>query len=202
MLCSLEDGTLWTESCPRLRATIATALNLLRVPVFGLLAFCRFSRSSVLRLTPPRWSVHTNETCILAFGRLSQFRYSWSKLYSLLAKSGRANSQRWKVCGSSTEREIVQSVAGNYSGISLTHSVPPLEITAQSLKWLTSSQCSLKKGGRRVGWRIRRKQNPLKGNPNTSKTSQHLCLRWFEKQMCNHCGLKTHKTQVEHEATN
>ncbi|TNN66239.1 hypothetical protein EYF80_023578 [Liparis tanakae] len=60
------------ESCPRLRATIATALNLLRVPVLGLLAFCRFSRSSVVRLTPPRWSVHTNDTCILAFIRPSQ----------------------------------------------------------------------------------------------------------------------------------
>lgn len=74
MLCSLEEGTLWTESCPRLRATIATALNLLRVPVLGLFAFCRFSRSSVLRLTPPRWSVHTNDTCILAFDQLSQLQ--------------------------------------------------------------------------------------------------------------------------------
>lgn len=64
MLWSLEEGTLWTESCPRLRATMATALNLLRVPAFGLLAFCRFRRSSVLRLIE-RWSVHTNDTCIL-----------------------------------------------------------------------------------------------------------------------------------------
>lgn len=74
MLCSLEEGTLWTESCPRLRATIATALNLLRVPVLGLLAFCRFSRSSVLRLTPPRWSVHTSDTCILTLGQLPKLR--------------------------------------------------------------------------------------------------------------------------------
>lgn len=82
MLCSLEEGTLWTESCPRLRATIATALNLLRVPVLGLLAFWRFSRSSVLRLTPPRWSVHTSDTCILAFDQLSQLQMKrgWSKL--------------------------------------------------------------------------------------------------------------------------
>lgn len=72
MLCSLEEGTLCTESCPRLRATIATALNLLRVPVLGLLAFCRFSRSSVLRLTPPRWSVHTSDTCILTLGAAVQ----------------------------------------------------------------------------------------------------------------------------------
>lgn len=64
MLWSLEDGTLWTDSCPRLRATMATALNLLRVPALGLLAFCRFRRSSVLRLME-RWSVHTNDTCIL-----------------------------------------------------------------------------------------------------------------------------------------
>lgn len=63
-LWSLEDGTLWTDSWPRLRATIATARNLLRVPAFGLLTFCRFSRSSVLRHIE-RWSVHTKDTCIL-----------------------------------------------------------------------------------------------------------------------------------------
>lgn len=65
MLWSLEEGTLWTESCPRLLATMATALNLLRVPVLGLLAFCRLSLSSVLRLMD-RWSVQTNDTCILS----------------------------------------------------------------------------------------------------------------------------------------
>lgn len=63
MLWSLEEGTLWTDSCPRLLATMATALNLLRVPVLGLLAFCRLSLSSVLRLMD-RWSVQTNDTCI------------------------------------------------------------------------------------------------------------------------------------------
>lgn len=65
MLWSLEEGTLWTDSCPRLLATMATALNLLRVPVLGLLAFCRLSLSSVLRLMD-RWSVQTNDTCILS----------------------------------------------------------------------------------------------------------------------------------------
>lgn len=73
MLWSLEDGALWTDSCPRLRATMATALNLLRVPAFGLLAFCRFRRSSVLRLID-RWSVHTNDTCILT--RATQYEHN------------------------------------------------------------------------------------------------------------------------------
>lgn len=88
MLCSLEEGTLWTESCPRLRATIATALNLLRVPVLGLLAFCRFSRSSVLRLTPPRWSVHTSDTCILTLGQLSKLQVRLIRTQSKLAEVG------------------------------------------------------------------------------------------------------------------
>lgn len=65
MLWSLEEGALWTDNCPRLLATMATALNLLRVPELGLLAFCRLSLSSVLRLMD-RWSVQTNDTCILS----------------------------------------------------------------------------------------------------------------------------------------
>lgn len=40
MLCSLDEGALWTDSCPRLRATMATARNLPRVPLLGLLVFC------------------------------------------------------------------------------------------------------------------------------------------------------------------
>lgn len=80
MLWSLEDGTLWTDSCPRLRATMATALNLLRVPALGLLAFCRFIRSSVLRLIE-RWSVHTNDTCILT--QATQCDHNKPKFFSL-----------------------------------------------------------------------------------------------------------------------
>lgn len=144
MLCSLEEGTLCTESCPRLRATIATALNLLRVPVLGLLAFCRFSRSSVLRLTPPRWSVHTNDTCILTFGQLS-------RLQSLLIKTrlwfnqAEQTPRGGKSEGSSRERDTVQPVGSSYSESSFTHTVPLLGITAQSLMWQRRSQCSNKK---------------------------------------------------------
>ena len=66
MLCSLHVGALWTDSWPRLRATMATARNFPRAPPLGLLAFCwRLSRSSVLRLMP-RWSEHTNDTCMAA----------------------------------------------------------------------------------------------------------------------------------------
>lgn len=66
-LDSLEDGAFCTESCPRLRATMATARNLLRVPRLGLLAFCRFSRSSALRLFM-LCSEHTKETCMVPRG--------------------------------------------------------------------------------------------------------------------------------------
>ncbi|KAJ8400743.1 hypothetical protein AAFF_G00395120 [Aldrovandia affinis] len=52
---------------------MATARNLLRVPEPGLLAFCLFSRSSVLRLTA-LWSVHTNDTCILVGGHAGRPR--------------------------------------------------------------------------------------------------------------------------------
>jgi len=64
MLDSLDDGAFCTESCPRLRATMATARNLLRVPRLGLLAFCLFSRSSALRLLM-LCSEHTKETCMV-----------------------------------------------------------------------------------------------------------------------------------------
>lgn len=63
MLDSLEDGALCMESCPKLRATMATALN--RPRVLGLLAFCRLSRSSALRLLM-LWSEHTKDTCMVA----------------------------------------------------------------------------------------------------------------------------------------
>lgn len=63
-LDSLEEGAFCTESCPRLRATMATARNLPRVPRLGLPAFCRFSRSSALRLLM-LCSEHTKETCML-----------------------------------------------------------------------------------------------------------------------------------------
>lgn len=66
-LDSLDDGAFCTESCPRLRATMATARNLLRVPRLGLLAFCRFSRSSALRLFM-LCSEHTKETCMVPCG--------------------------------------------------------------------------------------------------------------------------------------
>lgn len=64
MLDSLDDGAFCTDSCPKLRATMATARNLLRVPRLGLLAFCLFSRSSALRLLI-LCSEHTKETCIV-----------------------------------------------------------------------------------------------------------------------------------------
>lgn len=82
MLWSLEDGTLWTDSCPRLLATMATALNLLRVPELGLLAFCRLSLSSVLRLMD-RWSVQTNDTCILSQRMHDYHRENSMKEWSL-----------------------------------------------------------------------------------------------------------------------
>lgn len=63
ILWSLDEGRFCTDSWPRLRATMATARNLLLV--LGLLAFCRLSRSSVLRFTT-RWSVQTNDTCMAA----------------------------------------------------------------------------------------------------------------------------------------
>lgn len=119
ILCSLEEGTLWTESWPRLRATIATALNLLRVPVLGLLAFWRFSRSSVLRLTPPRWSVHTNDTCILAAGWQSQLVLLWWD--SLLKKSD--GGKLPEVWGSCQQPKIVQT-EGCYAAVLL--KTPPL----------------------------------------------------------------------------
>lgn len=72
---SPEECMFCTDSCPRLRATIATARNLLLVPKLGLLVFCRFSRSSVLRLTP-RWSVHTNDTCMLTASSRRQTYHS------------------------------------------------------------------------------------------------------------------------------
>ena len=64
MLWSLDEGMFCTERCPRLRATRATARNLLFV--LGLLAFCRLSRSSVLRFEF-RWSVQTKDTCMAEY---------------------------------------------------------------------------------------------------------------------------------------
>lgn len=146
MLCSLEEGTLWTESCPRLRATIATALNLLRVPVLGLLAFCRFRRSSVLRLTPPRWSVHTKDTCILTFDRLTKLKIHLIK--TPLWFNQAENSQRcefsWRAWHSSVWRMTPLRIQRH------AHTAPLLGITVQSLNWLSSSQCSEKTGA--AGW--------------------------------------------------
>lgn len=67
-LASLEDGAFCIERCPRLRATMATVRN--RPRVLGLLAFCRLSLSSALRLLM-LWSEQTKETCILAWSKAS-----------------------------------------------------------------------------------------------------------------------------------
>lgn len=66
-LVSLLFEALCTDSCPRLRATIATARKRPRVPGLGLLAAERPSRSSgprLLRLC----SEHTKDTCMLSAG--------------------------------------------------------------------------------------------------------------------------------------
>lgn len=67
MLVSPAQGRLCTDSCPRLRATMATARKRPRVPRLGLLAAGRPSRSSgprPLRLC----SEHTKDTCMLRPG--------------------------------------------------------------------------------------------------------------------------------------
>lgn len=149
MLCSLEEGTLWTESCPRLRATIATALNLLRVPVLGLLAFCRFSRSSVLRLTPPRWSVHTSDTCILP---------------KLWANTLDQNSEQ--TCGSPWFFwDAVRSVGSNHSASRALASVGG--ITALPLNCLSSFQCWVKTGA--AAGRSECAQTPVKHSSGKNK---------------------------------
>lgn len=67
MLVSPAHGRLCTDSCPRLRATMATVRKRPRVPRLGLLAAGRPSRSSgprPLRLC----SEHTKDTCMLRPG--------------------------------------------------------------------------------------------------------------------------------------
>lgn len=63
VLASPGFGRLCTDSCPRLRATMATARKRPRVPGLGLLAAGRPSRSSGLRPLRP-CSEHTKDTCM------------------------------------------------------------------------------------------------------------------------------------------
>lgn len=173
MLCSLEEGTLWTESCPRLRATIATALNLLRVPVLGLLAFWRFRRSSVLRLTPPRWSVHTNDTCIPTFVQLSQLR---TLLIKALAQSSRAKLPevrslwfRWRAWHSSVCRTQLLWIQLHPHCASVRNHCPVIKVTEQLAMFsrgVGRSEC--------IRPVIRWTQNPLHGTPDPRATLQHL----------------------------
>ena len=62
-LASPALGRLCTDSCPRLRATMATARKRPRVPRLGLLAAGRPSRSSGPRPLRP-CSEHTKDTCM------------------------------------------------------------------------------------------------------------------------------------------
>lgn len=76
-LASPVLGRLCTDSCPRLRATMATARKRPRVPRLGLLDAGRPSRSSGPRALRP-CSEHTKDTCMppaLSSGlRLASFR--------------------------------------------------------------------------------------------------------------------------------
>ncbi|XDV51225.1 hypothetical protein PO909_020146 [Leuciscus waleckii] len=131
MLWSLEEGTLWTDSCPRLLATMATALNLLRVPVLGLLAFCRLSLSSVLRLMD-RWSVQTNDTCIPSQRMLGYHRENSVKEWSLQKTKSQLSASDHLAVTSNIKQQIDASMDTMSS-----HASPCEHCICQLLRYLT-----------------------------------------------------------------
>lgn len=95
-LLSWLFGALCTDSCPRLRATMATARKRPRVPGLGLLAAERPSRSSgrLLRLC----SEHTKDTCMLRAGSAPAGFQSLLPLGTLPSASDETLSQKVKKC--------------------------------------------------------------------------------------------------------